>query len=472
MPTTSNFGWTTPADTDLVKDGALAIRTLGNGIDTSMMDLKGGTTGQVLSKASNTDMDFTWVTSAGDIEGVTAGTGISGGGTSGTVTITNSMATTIDAKGDLVAGTANDTFARLAVGNNGETLVADSSATTGLRWQGNFAAGKNKIINGDFNINQRNFSSSTTTGAYNFDRWQQVFSGGSQTITPQTFTTGTAPVAGYESKTFCRIVSASQSAAGDYSAQTQKIEGVRTFAGQTVTVSFWAKASTGTPNIGLSGLQNFGTGGSPSSNVIVTGSTTAITTSWARYSFTLNVPSISGKTIGSNNDDHFRVDLWTSAGTTISGLGYPAVGVQNVTIDVWGFQAEAGSVATAFQTATGTLAGELAACQRYYWQIIDGSVTNAMVCNANSYTTTDCRGVLQYPVTMRTAPTLVQTSSTNYWQYQAAASDSFDALTITSTSTNTTLIYGSAGVNGLTAGQGGTIFSNNSAARLALSAEL
>lgn len=61
MPTTTNFGWTTPADTDLVKDGALAIRTLGNGIDTTMLDLKGGTTGQVLSKASNTDMDFSWI---------------------------------------------------------------------------------------------------------------------------------------------------------------------------------------------------------------------------------------------------------------------------------------------------------------------------------------------------------------------------------------------------------------------------
>ena len=61
MPTTSNFGWTTPADTDLVKDGAAAIRTLGNGIDTSFLDLKGGTTGQVLSKNSNTDLDFTWI---------------------------------------------------------------------------------------------------------------------------------------------------------------------------------------------------------------------------------------------------------------------------------------------------------------------------------------------------------------------------------------------------------------------------
>jgi hypothetical protein len=64
MPTTTNFGWTTPADTDLVKDGASAIRTLGNGIDTSFLDLKGGTTGQVLAKASNTDLDYTWTTPA------------------------------------------------------------------------------------------------------------------------------------------------------------------------------------------------------------------------------------------------------------------------------------------------------------------------------------------------------------------------------------------------------------------------
>ena len=71
----------------------------------------------------------------GDIEGVTAGTGISGGGTSGTVTITNSMATAIDAKGDLIVGTGADTFARLAVGTNGHTLVADSSVSpTGLKW--------------------------------------------------------------------------------------------------------------------------------------------------------------------------------------------------------------------------------------------------------------------------------------------------------------------------------------------------
>jgi hypothetical protein len=114
MATTTNFGWETPDDTDLVKDGALAMRTLGNAIDASLVDLKGGTTGQVLSKNSNTDMDFTWVTS----DDANA--------------IQNAI---VDAKGDLITATAADTPARLAVGSNGDTLVADSATSTGLKWQ-------------------------------------------------------------------------------------------------------------------------------------------------------------------------------------------------------------------------------------------------------------------------------------------------------------------------------------------------
>ena len=113
MPTTSNFGWTTPADTDLVKDGAAAIRTLGNGIDTSFLDLKGGTTDQVLAKNSNTDLDFKWVTS----DDANA--------------IQNAI---VDAKGDLISATAADTPARLAVGANDTVLTADSSTATGLKW--------------------------------------------------------------------------------------------------------------------------------------------------------------------------------------------------------------------------------------------------------------------------------------------------------------------------------------------------
>lgn len=113
MATTTNFGWETPDDTDLVKDGAAAMRTLGNAIDASMVDLKGGTSGQVLSKNSNTDMDFTWI-NQNDADAI--------------------QNTIVDAKGDLITATAADTPARLAVGTNGHVLTADSTTGTGLKW--------------------------------------------------------------------------------------------------------------------------------------------------------------------------------------------------------------------------------------------------------------------------------------------------------------------------------------------------
>lgn len=110
---TSNFGWQMPTSTDLVTDLPADFEVFGQAVDTDFVDLLGGTTGQVLSKTSATDLDFTWVT------------------TDDTNAIQNAI---VDAKGDLIGATAADTPARLAVGANNTVLTADSAEATGLKW--------------------------------------------------------------------------------------------------------------------------------------------------------------------------------------------------------------------------------------------------------------------------------------------------------------------------------------------------
>jgi hypothetical protein len=359
-----------------------------------------------------------WVGATGDITGLTAGTGISISSATGPVptvaidtavtadlttaqtltnkTLTSPVLTTpsisnIEAKGDILVGTADNTLGIITAGSNGETLVADSSTSTGLRYQANFAAGKNKIINGDFGIWQRGTSITIASGyGYVADRWRTFsYATNSSTISRQSFTAGTAPVSGYEGTFFLRVNSNSFN-----TFLSQPIEDVRTFAGQTVTVSFWAKVASAVSTGSVVFNQDFGTGGSP---VVTTsaGSSLSFTTSWVRYSYTVALPSIAGKTIGTGSSLDLNIFL----------------GAINNNFDIWGVQVEAGSTATAFQTATGTLQGELAACQRYYYRQTGFAPGASFAPVAIADTTTNANPTIIPPVTMRVQPTSVDFAS-------------------------------------------------------------
>jgi hypothetical protein len=271
----------------------------------------------------------------------------------------------------------------------------------------------NAIINGAFEINQRNFTSSTAGNIYNFDRWRQDRDGGTVTISSQAFTLGTAPVAGYEAANFLRTVVAGQSATGHYAVVSQRIEGVRNFAGQTVTISFFAKAASGSPKIGVGVSQGFGTGGSPSAAADAGAGAITISTSWARYSLTYAVPSISGKTLGTNLDSYLSIEFWFSAGSTYATRA-SSIGIQNNTFDIWGIQVEAGSVANPFRINANSLQGELAACQRYYEKsysllVAPGTSTNIDRTQIPAYTFTTIFGnyTVPFKVPKRATPAMV-----------------------------------------------------------------
>jgi hypothetical protein len=279
------------------------------------------------------------------------------------------------------------------VKNGAQDIRALGDAIDTSLWNVGYGqAGKNKIINGAFNVWQRGttFSPATATPIYSADRFTGYanFSAGTYTVSQQAFTAGTAPVAGYESQYFVRH-SFPTSGTISYAEFGQKIEDVRTFAGQTVTLSFWAKASSAVTSPTFTITQNFGSGGSGS---VSTGSyAPTLSTSWTRYSVTVTLPSIAGKTIGTNN--FLYVQYFTASVAT------------STVLDFWGWQLEYGSKATPFQTATGTLQGELAACQRYYFRTTGQAAASNDLLPATMFSSTSITGVMRFPVPMRTAAT-------------------------------------------------------------------
>ena len=247
---------------------------------------------------------------------------------------------------------------------------------------------RNEIINGGFDIWQRGTSFTPSSNLiYIADRFFGYNNGnGSMTVSRQTFTPGNI-ISGYEPQYYLRSAIASVGTSTLFNLG-QRIEDVRKFAGQTVTVSFWMKSDASRTVTGFA-YQVFGTGGSSATTTQY--GTFNVTTSWQRFTATVTIPSISGKTIGA--DSYLAIEL-----------NLPAA-IQ--TTEIWGMQVEKGSIATPFeQRPIGT---ELALCQRYYWRVSGETAPYVGLCLALAAGGTTVRRLtVPLPVTMRIKPTVTK----------------------------------------------------------------
>jgi len=321
----------------------------------------------------------------------------------------------------------------------GDVLTAanmnDLSGTLNTIQSVEYAAGKNKVINGDFNVWQRGTTFTNPAGdSYTADRFMIDYGTAAPTsnsVTRQTFTPGTAPVAGYEGVFFFRSTLTTVGTTSRLSIH-HKIENVQTYAGQTVTLSFWAKADSARTLAGFI-QQNFGSGGSTTVSTAITSQ--SITTAWTRFSMQVAVPSISGKTIGTSSFLNIRLDQAVAAGSVL---------------DLWGLQLEASSTASDFQTATGTLQGELAACRRYYYQPTGTRYVGVGAAN----NTTEVVFAIPLPSTMRTNPS-VSVSSFAHFEF-SPGSIAFSAVNVLDGDGSISSFY-TSGSSGLTANQAKSI---------------
>ena len=292
----------------------------------------------------------------------------------------------------------------------------DTEVTTGkysaLHWaaksQGYAAAAvvrRNQLINGCFRIWQRG-SPQTTSGYGSDDRWMNAHSGSTKTHSLQAFTPGQTGVPG-EPKRYSRTVVTSVAGASNYVLKQQRIEDARTGAGQTITLSFYAKADA-SKNIAVSLAQSFGTGGSPSSDVLADASKFALTTAWQKFTRTVALPSVTGKTFGSNDNSFLAITFWFDAGSTYNGTT-DSLGQQSGTFDLARVQLEINDAAGVFEDRP--MAYELALCQRYY------EIGSEPMLYIDALTgATAGYGDMQYVVTKRAAPTITGTG----WQYYSS----------------------------------------------------
>jgi len=259
---------------------------------------------------------------------------------------------------------------------------------------------KNYIINGGFDIWQRG-TSFTATG-YSADRWGSRQSTSTTTFSRQSFTLGQTDVPN-NPEYFFRADITSIGSAQIY----QMIEGVESLSGETVTLSFYAKAGSAVSLNAVTLRQNFGYGGAPSASVIVNfPNSTSLTTSWQKFEFSIVVPSVSGKTLGTSGTDSLEL-IFQLPSTSLA------------TIDIAQVQLEKGSVATGFEYRP--ISEELALCQRYY-EVMSNVIYATPRINSTTNPLRNCNWF--YAVNKRVAPSVTYTENTS-WGSSSLATKEF-----------------------------------------------
>jgi hypothetical protein len=262
----------------------------------------------------------------------------------------------------------------------------------------------NAIINGAFDIWQR--GTTLSSAGFLADRFSSLATTSTVVQSRQTFSPAELNIDTFgDAQFYLRQVVTSGNTAGSRYVIRTRIEDVTTFAGQNVTLSFYAKAGSGTPKIGVEFTQSFGSGGSTGLNFGATAIT--IGTTWTRYTVSVSIPSISGKTVGSSS--YLALLLWLDAGSDFASNA-SAIGNQSNTFDIWGVQIEAGPVATPFRRNANSLQGELAACQRYYQKV--GIATAHGIGFGFATSTTNARVTLPLACSMRATPTIENDNAT------------------------------------------------------------